>query len=363
MIQKKEDKIVDEISALTIHISITQWCQNLADNIKTIKANSSIGNLTCKTYPNCFKVSKLQEYALSDKETDIKIVSKECGLTNNQIAYLFDGLFYEYSFAGSDICSDCKEYTKANKPCLIIGGGPSIKKYNHIKLLKEHGFNGDIIATDSIACKLLEEGIIPTYMNSADASPHVKNLINYDVMHKYSDKITGLFSTVTHPSVLDIFKGKKYFYNSYINQEITDIFFLMTNIPRINSCGNVGSSSIILAHYLGYNPIIFIGMDLSFESEEDMKIYHSDNTSKFNPNNRQIDWTKHKYKIETNPIYNKKYYMDKVFEFYKSTLLYNMKEMAKDGINLINCTEQGALYGKDIKNITFEEYLKHQEKI
>lgn len=360
---KKVDNTSDGVTEITIRFSLPQWCQNLSDNMQSIKENDKLSTLICKTYPHCWKLSKLKEYALGNDEYELQHVIDTCRLHPKQIEHVVNNTLYDYNFACTGICEECKEYIQIKKPCLIVGGGPSLKRYNHLSLLKKYGFNGDIVVVDSTAKELLENGIIPKYISVADSTDYVKTYFDHDIIHKHSDKMTGLFSTIIHPSVNTLFKGKKVFYNAYIDERYSTLFFLMTNAPLINPCGNIGSTSIMIAATLGYNPIILIGMDLSFESFEDMKVYYSNNKSYFNPNNIQRDWTNIKIKSDMNPIYNKEYYMDDVFEAYKISTLYNIKDIVTRDISIINCSEQGALHSEDIKNIKFEEYLKSQGKI
>ncbi len=361
--KKEEPNICTLVSNSTIKIMSSQWCKNVVRNSYNITPDDNISKLICKICPKCSKMSMLKDIVTKSSVFNIEETAKKCGMLPQQVVFYSDNCLFDYNFGGTFMCGGCPNYIHAGKPALIVAGGPSVEKYGHLDLLKKYGFNGDIICTDSMTEKLLNKGIIPKYMNLMDSSDSMVSMINKDIIHENAYKINGLFSTVTHPDVISCFKGKKYYYNAFVNN-ISHIFFLMNGAMQVNTGGNVGSSSIILAAILGYRPIIFIGMDLSFETLDKMKEYYSNAySSHHNPNSIQKDWTISKYKRERNPIYNKEYWMDGVFEAYKNSTLSVLKEISSKKISLINCTEQGSLCANYIYQVKFEDYLKSQPNI
>lgn len=360
--EEKKD-VCKQVSESTIKVMSAQWCKNAMHNSYNLNDEDKISNLVCSTFPKCWKIDILKSIVIKSERFDILDTAKECNMHPKQVVFYADNCLFDYNFAGTFMCGGCPSYLHVNKPALIVAGGPSVEKYGHLDLLQKYGFNGDIICTDSMVEKLLNKGVIPKYMNLMDSSDSMLSMINKDIIHKYSDRLTGLFSTVTHPDVVNCFKGKKYFYNAFVNQ-LSYMFFLMNNTMQINTGGNIGSSSIILAAILGYRPIIFIGMDLSFETFDKMKEYYSNAySSHHNPMNIQKNWEISNYKRERNPVYNKEYWIESVFEAYRNSTLNIMTEIASKKISLINCSEQGSLFADYIHQVKFEDYLKSQPEM
>lgn len=351
----------DDVSDSTIALLTPMWCRNFSNNIKYINHDNSLSKLICKTYPECWKSKKLRDISKSDKIYTIEQVSKECHIQKDIIKYLPNMCLHMNNFTGNIICNRCENHIQINKPALIIAGGPSLDTYKHLELLKEYGFKGDIFCVTFILKKLLDNDIIPNYIHSLDGEGHNTPFIDDERLHKNYDKITAILSTIVHPTTVELFKGNKYFYTPYIDN-ISHLFHLITDTPQIPACGNVGSATIVLAAKLGYNPIVLIGLDLSWESFEKMKEYDDKKVYSWNPNKNMVqkEWTKDNYKQLINPVHDKPYYIDTVFESYKTTTIKYIELKSHQNINIINCTEQGALHGKDINSMKFIDYLRNQ---
>ena len=354
----------------TITALLPKWCDNIAQNMSDILKSGDISCLVCKTRKNnkCHKLDKLKEMVNDpDHEYEIEDIARECELPLDMMEYLVkQSMTYHFvPIAGSHICIGCKERILASEPALIISGGPSVYTYNHLDLLKEYGFKGDIFVVGKMLKDVLEKGIVPDYVGAIDAAEEDTKFFDYDIVDKYSDKMIGLFGITTHPTTQQRFKGKRYYFSGYIGESetpnISHIFHLMTRTSNISVSGNIGSCMYNVASYLGYNPIVMIGMDLSFPTVQDMKDYYpwatdDDWKRTINIGGKEVPM----YKRKMNPVYKKPYYVDSVFESYEISHKSWAKNLAFHGIQTINCSEQGALYGKYIKNIRFKEYLENQ---
>jgi len=362
----KTDKLREQ-TINTVQALLPIWCDNIVNNIPYIKRYGSLSKLLCRSYPKCWKLDKLKEYFFASEEYDVRFIEKECGLSKEiilQIGQLF--LMDTSTLSGTSSCDGCKDEILIKKPVLIIGGGPSLDTYNHLELLKKYGFNGDIFCVSSILKKVLEYGIIPNYVVSIDAENHDTMFLEHEIIKEHSDKITGIFSVTVHPSTNECFKGNRYFIQGYINPEtapnVGHMIYLFTNVLSIVTCGNVGSSCITLASSMGYNPIITIGLDLSFPTEKELKHYYDSIIHTWDKRKKEIDWNlpEYKYKHMINPDFNKEYYIDKTFESYAIStkeIIYHLSSVNK---LIINCTEQGALHSKHIKAMKFIDYLENQ---
>lgn len=358
------NQVTEQISA-TVHTLMPLWCDNVYKNQKYITDETNFAKLLCKTYPECHKLKKLQSICFSNDSYAPELVTCITELPeqiiNNAYKYCVENF---PTYTGTYVCDGCVHKISTNKPALIIAGGPSLEAHNHLKLLQEHGFNGDIFCVTSVLKKVLEHNIKPKYFCSLDSGKKDTDYLNYEIIQD-TKNITGLLAITVLPDTNKVFKGKRYFFNPYIDNtycpNLSYTFNLMTKCPTIGTGGNVGTNAIMLAYSLGYNPIIVIGLDLSFETYDDMvKYYENDHQPYWNTTSRKIEFDETKYKIMHNTTFNKKYYIDVVFNFYAESTISMIKTAKNFGRDIINCTEQGAIYDKEIINTSFKEYLTNQ---
>lgn len=357
-------------SLQTVSVLLPKWCDNIAHNMEDILKSGDISCLVCKTRKDnvCQKIEKMKGMVFDkEHEYELEEIAKECLLPPSMMNYMLRQV-YTYHFipiAGSNICIGCNDRLIGSKPALIIGGGPSLKQYNHLQLLKQYGFNGDIFVVSKSIKDVLDNGIIPKYVGALDAEEFDTTFFDHEIVDEHSSQMTGLFGITTHPTTQKRWKGKRHYFSGYIAESetpnISHIFHLMTQTTNISVSGNIGSCMYNIAAYLGYNPIVMIGMDLSFPTIENMKEYY--------PNHSGEDWARKikvgdkevpMYKRAWNPVYKKQYYMDSVFESYKISHLSWAKSLQSQGIETINCSQQGALHSQYIKSMKFEDYLKNQ---
>lgn len=368
--EMKED-ICSTKSGQTLFKLLPLWCSNIGHNIPDILEAGDISNIVCDTRKDnsCPKLAKLKEMLYDKKnEYDIDVIAKELSIPSEIISILIRNVM-TYKFqngTGSAMCHLCDKFKPANKTALIIAGGPSLKTYNHLELLKKYGFNGDIFCVSKVLKDVLEAGIVPKYWGSLDAEEFDTTFIDHDIVDKHKDEMTALFGINIHPTTIKRWKGKRYYFSGYIGEEIPNIshvFHLITETSNISVSGNIGSCMYNIASYLGYNKMVLIGMDLSFPTIKDMKEYY--------PHATEEDWKRQdvvngkkqpKYKRWYNPDFKKTYYTEPVYEAYKISTLSWTKVMTSSGIPVINCSEQGSLHGNGIISMKFEDYLNDQKK-
>lgn len=369
--REMKENICSTKSDQTVAKLLPAWCYNVARNMPDILQSGDISHMICDTRKDntCHKLAKLKQMLYDKKnEYDIDTISKELFIPPELISTLIRNII-TYKFqngTGSAMCTNCDKFKSPNKAALIIAGGPSLKTYNHLQLLKEHEFNGDIFVVSKVLKDVLDNGIIPQYVGALDAEEFDTTFIDHDIVDKYSDKMTGLFGINVHPTTVQRWKGKRYYFSGYIGEEIPNIshvFHLMTETSNISASGNVGSCLFNIASYLGYNKMVLLGMDLSFPTVKSMKEYYS-------PHATEEDWKgqdvvngkkQPKYKRWFNPEFKKQYYTEPVYEAYKISTLSWIKTLTSNGTPVINCSEQGSLHGNGITSMKFEDYLKSEE--
>lgn len=371
MAREMKEDICSNKSAQTINKLLPKWCYNIGHNMPDILSAGDISQIVCDTRKDnsCHKLLTLKEKLYDKKnEYDIDDLSKELSIPPDITSILIRNIM-TYQFqngTGSSMCTNCSKYKQPeNKTALIIAGGPSLKTYGHLKLLKEYGFDGDIFIVSRVLKEALDNGIVPKYFGALDAEEFDTSFINHDIVDEYSDKMIGLFGINIHPTTVNRWKGKRYYFSGYVGEEmpnISHLLHLITETSTISVSGNIGSCMFNIAAFLGYSKFVLIGMDLSFPSIKEMKEYYSYAT--------EADWERKeiingieqpKYKRGYNPDFKNTYYTEPVFESYKLSTLSWAKSLTTNGSTVINCTGQGSLHGNGIISMNFEEYLKQNK--
>ncbi|MEC1178881.1 DUF115 domain-containing protein [Metasolibacillus meyeri] len=216
-------------------------------------------------------------------------------------------------------------------PAVVVAAGPSLNK--NIEDLKKLKGKVIVIAVDTIAKKLITEGINPHFICSIERVPQVYDYFYADVKLPKETVIVG-------PPVVDnrVFE--------YTNNEILipfregvaetgwlqNIFQLPkeTAISMGYSCANIAFS---LSSYLGCEPVILVGQDLAYGKNE--KDTHASGT--------KYDELLHETKVEqlewTEGYYGESVKTTKIWLQFKHWL---ENEINKISTMVINATEGGA---------------------
>lgn len=273
-------------------------------------------------------------------------------------------------------------YKKEDHSAIVIGSGPSIKKYNHLELLASSDYSGTIICCDSALKNALKSGVTPDkfsqfYVVTIDTDEIISRYYNDPIIEKYGKKIKGIFSTVIHPSVtenarkagipihwlhslFDYDEGKKSF-----NQ----ISALMVRakkqkgLPAIQTGGNVGTSSWFIGwQILKRANIGLIGINHGWDEDTPIEeivshgsgLHHMD----IDPNSPTFE--KLFPKIH-NPEFDCNCILDPYFQYY-SNALKDFIGRSPSWVNTINSTEGGCIFGEKITCKRFEDFLKNYKK-
>jgi len=251
------------------------------------------------------------------------------------------------------------------KAAIVVGAGPSFTNKNHIKLLKKVK-NISIFTTDLMLIPLLKAGITPDYVVSIDGLKKVADLYKDPLVNK---KIStkAIFAVTVAPEVPSVFPGDIYFYTPMvddINQSIsaTNAISYLSETSVIESGGNVGISCINIAYYLGYKNIICVGLDLGYSTKKDVEESSHYIDIKEEDSSMNIEKYMDLFVIEGyNTGFKVKYYTDLAWKPQIDNVLERAKKMFKEGVNIINATEGGALHGEGITYIKLDEAIKKYE--
>jgi hypothetical protein len=145
-------------------------------------------------------------------------------------------------------------------PCFIVAAGPSLDR-NKRELLKV-GYRAAIIAVDTTYPLLRREGIRSHLSVTADPSPY--NLAHFMEFPEMGDTVL-FYAPSVYWEVLKKVRAKMVSLPLPFSKTLSLLPMMRGVPPYIKTGLNVAQTALNLAIYLGCNPIILVGLDLSFE--------------------------------------------------------------------------------------------------
>ena len=242
-----------------------------------------------------------------------------------------------------------------NIPAIIVSAGPSLEK--NIRKLKEIKNKALIIAVDTAMKPLFSHNISPHFIITID--PQKKNS-KYFRNVNFKESVLIAESSVDKEAI-DSFNGAIYFINSifplakYFMEELGDRGDITTG-------GSVSTAAYDFAIRIGANPIIMVGLDLSFPNYQThiKGSYHEENF--FTEIYKLDSYDSRIYKVliagnlrEEKNIYNEKVWTDSRFDMYKNW--YEEQREKNNKIKFYNATEGGIIIN-GMENIKLEELIK-----
>lgn len=242
-----------------------------------------------------------------------------------------------------------------NIPAIIVSAGPSLEK--NIRKLKEIKNKTLIIAVDTAIKPLFSHNISPHFIITID--PQKKNS-KYFRNVNFKESVLIAESSVDKEAI-DSFNGAIYFINSifplakYFMEELGDRGDITTG-------GSVSTAAYDFAIRIGANPIIMVGLDLSFPNYQThiKGSYHEENF--FTEIYKLDSYDSRIYKVliagnlrEEKNIYNEKVWTDSRFDMYKNWYEEQCLKYKKN--KFYNATEGGIIIN-GMENIKLEELIK-----
>lgn len=242
-----------------------------------------------------------------------------------------------------------------NIPAVIVSAGPSLEK--NIRKLKETKNKALIIAVDTAIKPLFSHNISPHFIITID--PQKKNS-KYFRNVNFKESVLIAESSVDKEAI-DSFNGAIYFINSifplakYFMEELGDRGDITTG-------GSVSTAAYDFAIRIGANPIIMVGLDLSFPNYQThiKGSYHEENF--FTEIYKLDSYDSRIYKVliagnlkEEKNIYNEKVWTDSRFDMYKNW--YEEQCEKNNKVKFYNATEGGIIIN-GMENIKLEELIK-----
>lgn len=247
-----------------------------------------------------------------------------------------------------------------NIPAVIVSAGPSLEK--NITKLKEMKNKALIIAVDTAMKPLYSRNISPHFVITID--PQKKNS-KYFRNVNFKDAVLIAESSVDKEAI-DSFNGEIYFINSIF--PLAKYFMeSLGNRGDITTGGSVSTAAYDFAIKVGANPIIMVGLDLSFPNYQThiKGSYHEENF--FTEIYKLDSYDSRIYKVliggnlrEEKNIYKEKVWTDSRFDMYKNW--FEEQCIKNNKIKFYNATEGGiTINGMD--NIKLEELIEKYNDI
>ncbi|WP_157147255.1 motility associated factor glycosyltransferase family protein [Brachyspira pilosicoli] len=247
-----------------------------------------------------------------------------------------------------------------NIPAVVVSAGPSLEK--NIRKLKELKDKAIIIAVDTAMKPLSSHNISPHFVITID--PQKKNS-KYFRNVNFKDTVLIAESSVDNEAISS-FKGAIYFLDSIFPLAK---YFMKPLGKRgdITMGGSVSTAAYDFAIRIGANPIIMLGLDLSFPNHQThiKGSYHEENF--FTEIGKLDSYDSRIYKVlvsgnlrEEKNVYGESVFTDSRFDMYRNW--YEEQCKINSSKKFYNATEGGVII-KAMENITVDELLKKLDNI
>lgn len=285
-----------------------------------------------------------------------------------------------------------------SKRALIVAAGPSLKRQDAARIIKEHGFDGAIVATDSAMLYCLRNAIVPDLVVTLD--PHGERIVRWfgnpllseehlalddyfarqdmdtsfadqlrandeilNLLARYGKGMRIALSTSAAPQVIqraletgmEIFWWNPMYDDPDTPGSLTQQLQAMNKLPCVNAGGNVGAACWMMAHaVLDKTDIGIVGMDFGYYADTPHRNtqYYKELLELFGEENLERAFMR-----IFNPHLQQWFYTDPAYMWYRQCFL----EMAADAdCDTYNCTEGGILFGDPIRFITLQNFLRNR---
>lgn len=288
-----------------------------------------------------------------------------------------------------------RESVGADDSAIIVAAGPSIKRRDPIQEIKEAGFRGAIVASESALAYCLRNDVVPDLAVSLD--PHATRVVRWlgdptlteeqlrqddyfsrqdqddafadelraneeilGLLDRHGGNIRMALSTSASKAVVDrvLDIGMEiYWWNPMLDdpddpESITAELQRRNRMPSVNAGGNVGSACWMMAtEVLGKAHVALTGVDFSYYDDTpyyNTQYYHEAVALVGEENLDSI------YIRIRNPYLDTWFYTDPAYMWYRECLL---DMISLSDATTYNCTEGGILFGDGVEFISLNTFL------
>lgn len=285
----------------------------------------------------------------------------------------------------------------AGRDALIVAAGPSIHRQDTAKIIRDSGFDGTLVATDSAMSWCLRHGFVPDLVVTLD--PHARRIVRWfgdpdlnerliaeddyyarqdmdprfrhdqlqfnremlDLINKYGPRLRIAVSSSAPEAVvrratesgMDMYWWNPMYDDYDAENSLTRRIYEMNGLPCLNAGGNVGSACWVMAHaILGAPRVALLGMDFGYydDTPYGQTQYYKEILSLVGPD--RLDEV---YVRMFNPHAGREFYTDPAYLWFRQSFL----EMVQTSeCETHNCTGGGILFGDGIRANTLEQFVK-----
>jgi len=284
----------------------------------------------------------------------------------------------------------------ADNSAIVIAAGPSLHRMDAANKIKQSGYRGMLVATESAMSYCLRNDLVPDVVVTLD--PHAKRIVRFfgdskltledledddyfqrqdldpefarnqlkhnaellALINEHGPKMQMAVATCASDAVVDRCQESGMglfwwnpFYDDYgAANSLTRQVYELNGLPCINTGGNVGTACWVMAHsILGVEEVALVGVDLSYhpDTEYSQTQYYYELIELVGQDRLDEAFIE----VE-NPHLGQTWYTDPTYYWYREAFL----EMAADApCTTYNCTEGGILFGDGIEFITLDKFI------
>ncbi len=332
-------------------------------------------------------------------ELGLKLVANMAELTHARHGQLaLDNAYANAQFLsrGKSLAALRQESIGEGDSAIVVAAGPSMQRQDPARQIRESGYKGAVIATESAIYYCLRNGIVPHLAVSLD--PHQTRIVRWfgdpsldeearaqddyyrrqDMDERFADELAAnreimellarrgkeiriALSTSTSEKVvrrvLEI-GMQVYWWNPMLDDpdgpdSITRKLQRSNGLPSVNAGGNVGSACWMMASaVLGKTCVAVTGMDFGYydDTPYEKTQYYREALDLVGRENLDALYIR-----VHNPYTNTWFFTDPAYMWYREAFL----EMTVDAdCETYNCTEGGILFGDPIKFVPLSEFLE-----
>jgi len=278
---------------------------------------------------------------------------------------------------------------------VIVAAGPSVKRRDPVAQIRDSGYRGAVVATDSAIYTCLRNGVVPDLVVTLD--PHATRIVRWfgdpkldeealgrddyyrrqdmddafademrtnreilSLLDRHGAQMRIALSTSASQAVVErvIDSGMQvYWWNPMLDDpempdSVTRALIDLNGMPAVNAGGNVGAACWMMAHaVLGKTRVALTGMDFSYYDGtpyRSTQYYYEAVDLVGEENLDQVFIRVH------NPHLDAWFFTDPAYMWYRQVFL----EMAADAdCGTYNCTEGGILFGEPIRFMPLASFL------
>lgn len=279
---------------------------------------------------------------------------------------------------------------------IVISAGPSTIRRDVVNRILKSGYQGTVIAVDGAYVQCLSKGLIPDFVVTLDPHPtrmvrwfgdpnfaeHSKkddffvrqdldktfrenslsqNKHHIDLVNRFGSRSKMLMASSAPSTVVDrvIESGLDvYWWNPLVDdpqkpQSLTRELFEINKLPCVNTGGNVGSASWILATEILRIPrVALTGMDFGYYSDtpfNETQTYYELLSHLGTDANLEPYFPSYQF-----PVTQTSHFSDATYSWYRKNFF---ELFGKSKAHTVNCTEGGVLFGNSLECMRLDDFF------